>query len=135
MTVYNNFILNSEYPFEKQEVGSYEIQVSVPARTLNGEWASYEYTKDIAIPEGKFFEVVSLNTTLDSGVWYPGANANVKVANDEYSAITAGISCGKVSSNTVRLAARVFIWWADHIQIPAYTVTAKIRLTVSPFDK
>lgn len=135
MTVLANFILNSDFTAEKQEPTPYEATLSVPARTLSGYYASYEYTNDIKIPAGKYYEVVALSISLNEGRWYLGNNASVTVLRKNGENYDTIISCGKVSNDTVRIAARFYCWDAGSgINIPAYTVKAKIHLSVSPFD-
>lgn len=135
MTVLANFILNSDFTAEKQEPTPYEATLSVPARSLSGSSVSYEYTNDITIPSGKYFEVVALNTSLDGDKWYPGNNAKVAVLHKNGEYYHTIISCGKISNDTIRLASRFYSWYPDGtLNIPAYTVKAKIHLSVSPFE-
>lgn len=121
----NNFIINSDYTANKQK-GRYTVSLNVPSRTLSDGSTAYRFTNTVTVPEGTYFENVSISTTLNPDESFCGNNLAVSPT-DMW---TAYISVYQ-SSDTQYTIACTLTGFEE--TTTAFTANAVIDLSVSPF--
>lgn len=121
----SQFLKNSDFTTQKQK-SSHTITLNVPAGTYSyGQTVS----TNITVPSGTYFENVTLSTSLHSGENYPTNYAVVTGSGAWY----CYISVYQLSSTQYRLQATLLNPMGT-VQTGAFTVTAKLHLSVSPFS-
>lgn len=120
----NNFIVNSDYTANKQK-GRYTISLNVPSRTLSDGSTAYRFTNTITVPEGTYFENVSISTTITNENY-----AGNVVAISPSGMWTAYVSCYRTSATQYTIACTLVGFDST---TTAFTANAVIDLSISPF--
>lgn len=121
----SNYLKNSDFTTQKQK-SAYTLNLTVPAGTYSyGQTLSTE----ISVPEGAYFENVTLSTSLHAGENYPTNYAVVTGDGEWY----LYLSVYQVSAGRYRLQATLLNPMGT-TTTSGFTVTAKMHLSVSPFE-
>jgi hypothetical protein len=120
----NRFIVNSDYTAAKMK-GRYTISLSVPSKSIPDGSTAYRYTATVDVPQGTYFENVSISSSLTSGK-FAGNSVGIDV-NGNW---TAYLAVYQSSPTKYTLACTLNGYQAT---TTAFTANAIIDLAISPF--
>lgn len=129
-------ILDSDYPAEKQLTTVLNVEVNVSSFSLAPD-GSMSFSSDVDIPSGRYIEGTYIKSTLDpSDRWVSSGGSMVTYINesnwDEYCVYAV---MNRISSAKMRLQVVVYNQGnSSNITVAAHKITAKVHLSVSPFD-
>lgn len=126
----SNFMINSDYTAEKQAY-SFTVSYHSSSVKVNPRDTIVRYT-DVDVPEGKYFQTVNLVLSLAGSQSYPCGYLAYSLPNDD---IFIRLWVSQMSNKKYRLYVYIFNDdWDNKRTAPAFDITAKVHLSVSPFD-